>query len=460
VRDGGGKMMYIKKALYFKVISFVLIFLFLFQAEVIMARGEKLGIQFERAKSEYKSKKYEKAATRLERLAALYENVKNRIGDIKLRHGQTLLLLGASQEKLQQTDKAEENYFRSKELLGKDFVISGLRFKKMKIYKKIRKSKGKKDTVENRVIEKVKKNKKKNKKFPWMMVIGGIVVVGILAYLLTAKKSKKNLTVNLEEGVKGDPPPGTHKYKKGTSVNYNYSLKSGYTNLVVLLDGQEVSSSGTIKMDNDHQLNVSAREPGSINVKSTPTGARIYLDGSDTGHTTNSVLSNIVSGSHHIKVTREGYRIAETSVVVEPRQEASVEFTLTPDSLAEALDTFGTFITSGRRNWTRVTNIYYYGSDSAESPGIGHDREASFETTVSGFTSIKFYWRVSSENNYDYLEFYIDGALQDKISGDVAWHQKSYTVSSGSHTLKWSYAKDNSFSAGSDCGWVDKLELK
>jgi hypothetical protein len=82
------------------------------------------------------------------------------------------------------------------------------------------------------------------------------------------------------------------------------------------------------------------------------------------------------------------------------------------------------------------------------------------ETVISGKTSVKFYWRVSSETNYDYLRFYIDGVLQNQIAGSTSWAQRSYTVSSGSHTLKWTYYKDYSVSSGSDAGWVDKLELQ
>jgi hypothetical protein len=81
------------------------------------------------------------------------------------------------------------------------------------------------------------------------------------------------------------------------------------------------------------------------------------------------------------------------------------------------------------------------------------------ETAISGKTSVKFYWKVSSEANYDYLRFYIDGVLKNSISGTVNWTQKTYTVTSGSHTLKWTYVKDSAVSSGSDCGWVDKLEL-
>jgi hypothetical protein len=130
------------------------------------------------------------------------------------------------------------------------------------------------------------------------------------------------------------------------------------------------------------------------------------------------------------------------------------------DTLAEAVDYDTlTFTTSGNGAWSTDTSTYYYDGDSAKSPSMTHNQSASMETTISGFTTVKFYWKVSSEANYDYLKFYIDGTLKDQIAGSVDWQQKTYTVTSGSHTLKWTYAKDYSVSSGSDCGWVDKLEL-
>ncbi len=57
------------------------------------------------------------------------------------------------------------------------------------------------------------------------------------------------------------------------------------------------------------------------------------------------------------------------------------------------------------------------------------------------------------------MEFYIDGVRQDRISGNVDWQQKSYSISSGSHTVKWRYMKDGSVNSGSDCGWLDKVEF-
>jgi len=97
---------------------------------------------------------------------------------------------------------------------------------------------------------------------------------------------------------------------------------------------------------------------------------------------------------------------------------------------------------------------------------------------IDSSETIKFYWKVSSEQEADYLEFYIDGTRQDRISGEVGWpaaptrplsffrrkqgggggQQRSYTVSSGIHILKWRYVKDGSGQSGDDCGWVDFVQ--
>ena len=81
------------------------------------------------------------------------------------------------------------------------------------------------------------------------------------------------------------------------------------------------------------------------------------------------------------------------------------------------------------------------------------------QTMVSGPATVSFHWKVSSETNYDYLEFYIDGVLKYRISGLMDWHEMTSTLSSGSHTLEWRYVKDYSMDMDSDCGWVDFIEV-
>ena len=99
---------------------------------------------------------------------------------------------------------------------------------------------------------------KKHKRFPWLPVILGVGAGVVLVVLLT-KRKKQTLTVNLKVGTSGTPAT-TAKYKKGTVVSYDYTPKAGFRNLQVRLDGMLVPASGTVTMDSDHTLDVSASE--------------------------------------------------------------------------------------------------------------------------------------------------------------------------------------------------------
>jgi hypothetical protein len=127
--------------------------------------------------------------------------------------------------------------------------------------------------------------------------------------------------------------------------------------------------------------------------------------------------------------------------------------------LSEALDTTLGFTTDGDAEWFSQIGTTYFGEDAAESGAISHEQSSFIQTTVSGSGTFSFYWKVSSEENYDFLEFYIDGVLQDRISGSQDWHQMVYTITEpGSHTLDWRYIKDWSESVGHDTGWLDFVE--
>ena len=68
---------------------------------------------------------------------------------------------------------------------------------------------------------------------------------------------------------------------------------------------------------------------GSIAVASTPTGAAIWLDGIDTGMTTNAILENVAAGEHTVTVKKAGYADASATVAVADDEIATVSFTLT-----------------------------------------------------------------------------------------------------------------------------------
>ncbi len=113
----------------------------------------------------------------------------------------------------------------------------------------------------------------------------------------------------------------------------------------------------------------------------------------------------------------------------------------------------------GDGDWIVTSNEAQDGSFSAMSGTIDDSQTTSisidFSCDISG--NISFYKMVSSEENYDYLKFYINGILQDEWAGEHPWTMETYPVNEGSYTLLWEYDKDSSVSNGSDATWIDNI---
>ncbi|PKN72679.1 MAG: hypothetical protein CVU50_05940 [Candidatus Cloacimonetes bacterium HGW-Cloacimonetes-3] len=109
--------------------------------------------------------------------------------------------------------------------------------------------------------------------------------------------------------------------------------------------------------------------------------------------------------------------------------------------------------------WTIQTAELYTGSYAAKSgaPGASSSSILSLPLEISSSGSISFYYKVSSESNYDYLRFYIDDVQMGEWSGERGWSAASYPVSSGSHNFKWTYMKNSQGNSGSDCAWLDHI---
>jgi hypothetical protein len=99
------------------------------------------------------------------------------------------------------------------------------------------------------------------------------------------------------------------------------------------------------------------------------------------------------------------------------------------------------------------------GDDSARSGRIGHNEETYMEITVTGPVTVRFWWRVDSEEDYDFLDFEIDDEIIDGISGLIDWEEVTVDVPAGDHVLRWVYRKDEDVSEGADAGWVDLIEI-
>jgi len=128
-------------------------------------------------------------------------------------------------------------------------------------------------------------------------------------------------------------------------------------------------------------------------------------------------------------------------------------------TLAEALDDpTGTWSTAGDAQWTPQTSVTHDSQDAAASGAIAHNQACWIERTVTGPGTISFWWKVSSEQSFDFLYLALDGAPQSlAISGEVDWRAETFFVPPGSHTVRWVYEKDYSVVSGADAGWVDQV---
>ncbi len=123
--------------------------------------------------------------------------------------------------------------------------------------------------------------------------------------------------------------------------------------------------------------------------------------------------------------------------------------------------------TQGTFPWTIITANPYEGTYSAKSGAIANSKTSvlSVMVNVTANDTISFYKKTSCETSspntpsYDYLEFFIDNTSMGRWDGETPWSKSAFAISTGVHTLKWSYKKDNYGVSGSDCAWIDNIKF-
>ena len=110
------------------------------------------------------------------------------------------------------------------------------------------------------------------------------------------------------------------------------------------------------------------------------------------------------------------------------------------DGFENGLNTFN-WQTGGDSDWHIVSEYVYEGANCLESGDTATGETSEVWCTVSLPVNglLSFYKKVSSTQNFSYLEFYIDGSLEDQWSGETDWEYVEYALSSGYHELKWVY---------------------
>ncbi len=119
-----------------------------------------------------------------------------------------------------------------------------------------------------------------------------------------------------------------------------------------------------------------------------------------------------------------------------------------------------TWVTDGAADWFGQIATTHDRTDAAQNGDIDDGESSGIETVVTGPGQLSFWWKVSSEDGWDFLRFSIDGVEQTgAITGQTDWQRQDYALGAGDHTIRWDYTKDGSVSEGDDSGWVDQVSF-
>jgi hypothetical protein len=119
------------------------------------------------------------------------------------------------------------------------------------------------------------------------------------------------------------------------------------------------------------------------------------------------------------------------------------------------------WLSGGDAPWTEDNVVVYEGLQSMKSGLIADNGLSVLELSgdVSENGEIGFSFKVSTEDGYDFLRFYVDDLEYGAWSGLVDWQEVSYPIAAGSHTFRWAYEKDDIVAANADAAWIDFVRL-
>lgn len=116
--------------------------------------------------------------------------------------------------------------------------------------------------------------------------------------------------------------------------------------------------------------------------------------------------------------------------------------------------------TDGISPWFLQDSMFHdspYAYQSGPVADLGYTR---LETLLTGPGVLEFWWRVSSEQDFDILEYQLDDGTISSISGETDWERQQLFIPNGEHEVSWIYTKDSIISTLDDAGWVDAIDWR
>lgn len=111
--------------------------------------------------------------------------------------------------------------------------------------------------------------------------------------------------------------------------------------------------------------------------------------------------------------------------------------------------------------WVISSQNSFEGNLSASSGAISHNgiTVLMMRAVYPAPDTLKFYYKTSSETNYDYFAFKLNDMEILRASGETSWEKKAVPVTAGLNKMEWIYKKDNSVSQGADAAWIDLVDF-
>ena len=182
-------------------------------------------------------------------------------------------------------------------------------------------------------------------------------------------------------------------------------------------------------------------------------------------HSSDNSIATVAGNNR--KVTITGVNVGSTTIYANVKVDGSVIGTascavtvLGVPTLNDAANAEG-----GNLNFTNPNSNYPWtvgvvdGEPVAKSGNAGVNNSTSTMQTVVQMEAgeqLTFSWKASTEDNYDYLKFYVNNSQYGQsLTGNTDWITVTYTApSAGTYTFQWRHTKDNYVGSYDDCGYV------
>lgn len=170
------------------------------------------------------------------------------------------------------------------------------------------------------------------------------------------------------------------------------------------------------------------------------------------------------NGTNYVDLTTEQTIAGKKTfdnVVIDPQN-----ITAAPFYYEDFATGFGDFVNSpnGDAPWVWVTDDGADGSTSCIASGvIGNLSNSVIElnkTTTQESTLLKYWYKTSSETDYDYLHIEVNGVIVKRYAGTNDWTEDYVFIHGiGPQLIKFIYNKDYGLIGGQDKVWIDKVSL-